>query len=131
VIITSFSFSLPSDFLTVASTKDVDGNILAPIGFDQKVDRYSYKIIDGTIYSDAVNYTLYYRKMFSGLVTLDDALPLDSGFFELLKKYVVVYLLGGYNKSNSVSIDNINKELGSLLQGREFGHISWQLPFSL
>jgi len=124
--------SLPADFLSVvnvfAGTKKIDQQSKS-----LAVDAYTYRIRGNSIYSANDVLTLVYKPYF---VEVDDStltadLPLPNYFSELLKKYAIISLQGGINKTDTTIVAQISDDVYKLTAGREYGSLEIQQSFRI
>lgn len=126
------SVDLPDDFLSVVNVFSANGK-LTQQSKSKEVDQYTYRIRKNKIYSANDSIELHYKPYFVEVdpIDLTTELPVPNYFSELLKKYAIIALQGGINKSDASVVQQITSDAYRLTAGREYNEISIQQTFRI
>ena len=112
---------LPEDFLQAVMITS-NGRTLAPQTKSNDVDQYTYKIRGNYIYSANDVIEIEYKPYFDDITydAIDDDLEIPKYFQELIRKYMVIVLVGGIPNADASIVSMIQSDVMNLTAGREY-----------
>ena len=112
---------LPEDFLQAVMITS-GGRTLTPQTKSNDVDQYTYKIRGNYIYSANDVIEIEYKPYFDDVTydAIDDDLEIPKYFQELIRKYMVIVLVGGVPNADASIVTMIQSDVMNLTAGREY-----------
>lgn len=112
---------LPEDFRQAVMITS-GGRTLTPTTKSNDADQYGYKIRGNYIYSANETVEIEYKPYFDDITydAIDDDLEIPKYFQELIRKYMVIVLVGGVPNADASIVSMIQSDVMALTAGREY-----------